>query len=50
MLKMLNKLSSEGWKMSVSFTGDIAKMSGFKSDVIIFTRVRNDKLPPPPEF
>jgi hypothetical protein len=47
---MMDKLSREGWKMGQTFTGEVAKVSLFKTDVVIFTRVMNDKWPKAPEF
>ena len=47
---MLDGLSKEGWKMVQMFTGDTAKVSGYKHDVIMFSRVKNLKWPKAPEF
>lgn len=47
---MFDKLSQEGWKMVQTFTGEVAKVSQFKTDVVIFTRVKSDKWPKAPEF
>ncbi len=47
---MMDKLTNEGWKMGQTFTGEVAKVSLFKTDVVIFTRVMNDKWPKAPEF
>lgn len=49
-MTMLDKLSSEGWKMVQSFTGEVAKVSGYRCDVVIFSRVKNPKWPKAPEY
>jgi hypothetical protein len=47
---MLDKLGHEGWKMITMFTGECAKVSGYKTDVVLFTRVKSEKWPKAPEF
>ena len=49
-VSLLDKLSSEGWKMIQTITGECAKVSGYKTDVILFSRVKNQKWPKAPQY
>lgn len=49
-VSLLTKLTGEGWKMVQTFSGEVARVSGYKTDVVIFTRVKNEKWPEAPKY
>lgn len=49
-ISLMDKLQKEGWGFKEILKGDAAKISGFKTDTVLFVRVKNDKWPEMPTF
>jgi len=49
-MALWNKLEKDGWGYRDCFKGEIAKVSGHTTDVVVLVRYQNPKWPKKPEF